>query len=87
MKSIIFLIMIIGILCIGFGYFKSNQQCPPPIIQYRYIPRTFEQSQSIEEPYYQLLVLCLKMIVHGSNLKDIHLEIKKHKLLINLSFL
>ena len=50
MKSIIFLIMIIGILCIGFGYFKSNQQCPPPIIQYRYIPRTFEQSQSIEEP-------------------------------------
>ena len=50
MKSIIFLIMIIGILCIGFGYFKSNQQCPPPIIQYRYIPKTFEQSQSLEEP-------------------------------------
>ena len=42
--------MIIGILCIGFGYFKSNQQCPPPIIQYRYIPKTFEQEQSIEEP-------------------------------------
>ena len=50
MKSIIFLFMIIGILCIGFGYFKSNQQCPPPIIQYRYIPKTFEQSQSLEEP-------------------------------------
>ena len=50
MKSIIFLIMIIGILCIGFGYFKSNQQCPPPIVQYRYIPQTFEQSQNLEEP-------------------------------------
>lgn len=50
MKSIILLLIIIGILCIGFGYFKSNQQCPPPIIQYRYIPKTFEQEQSLEEP-------------------------------------
>lgn len=50
MKSIIFLLMIIGILCIGFGYFKSNQQCPPPIIQYRYIPKTFEQEQNLQEP-------------------------------------
>lgn len=50
MKSIILLMIIIGILCIGFGYFKSNQQCPPPIIQYRYISKTFEQEQSLEEP-------------------------------------
>ena len=50
MKSIILLLFIIGVIFISIGYYKDNQQCPPPIVQFRYVPKTFEQEQSIEEP-------------------------------------
>ena len=46
MKSLVFLLMLIGFAFIVVGVVKSNQQCPPPKVQYRYIPRTFEQEQS-----------------------------------------
>ena len=49
MKSLVFLLMLIGFVFITVGVVKSNQQCPPPKVQYRYIPKTFEQEQS-EEP-------------------------------------
>lgn len=50
MKSIVLLLFIIGVIFIAIGYYKDNQQCPPPIVQFRYVPRTFEQEQSLEQP-------------------------------------
>lgn len=50
MKSIILLLAIMGILFIGVGYVKSNLQCGPDKIQYRYIPRSFENEQTISQP-------------------------------------
>lgn len=50
MKSIILLLFIIGIIFIAVGYYKDNQQCPPPIVQFRYVPKTFSQEQDVEEP-------------------------------------
>lgn len=50
MKSIIFLLLIFGIIFVSVGYYKSNQQCPPPIVQFRYVPQTFEQEQLSQEP-------------------------------------
>ena len=50
MKSKILLLFIIGIIFIAVGYYKDNQQCPPPIVQFRYVPKTFSQEQDVEEP-------------------------------------
>ena len=50
MKSIILLFSIIGIIFVAIGYFKSNQQCPPSKVQYRYIPRTFNEEQNVHTP-------------------------------------
>lgn len=50
MKSIILLLAIMGILFIGVGYVKSNLQCGPDKIQYRYIPKSFEDEQTQQTP-------------------------------------
>ena len=46
MKSIIILITFVGIVAIVIGYINQIQQCPPPRVEYRYIPRTFEDEQN-----------------------------------------
>ena len=50
MKSIILLLAIIGIIIIASGYIQNNLQCPPPIVQYRYIQKTFDQEQETQKP-------------------------------------
>lgn len=50
MKSLVFLVLFSGLLLLGVGYMKSNQQCPPPIVEFRYIPRTFEEEQDDPTP-------------------------------------
>lgn len=48
MKSLVFLLMLIGFVFITVGVVKSNQQCPVPKVQYRYIPQTFAQQQQVD---------------------------------------
>lgn len=43
---ILIIIFFISILMISIGWTKSNFKCPKPIIEYRYIPRTFEEEQN-----------------------------------------
>jgi hypothetical protein len=50
MNSFIFLLLLAGIMMMFMGYIKSNQNCPPPIVEYRYIPRSFEDEQVLETP-------------------------------------
>lgn len=50
MKSIILILALIGIILIAVGYVKSNIQCPPPRIEYRYIEKSFEDSQDASIP-------------------------------------
>lgn len=45
MKSIIIILTFIGILGIAVGYVNQIQKCPPSKIEYRLIPRTFQQDQ------------------------------------------
>lgn len=45
MKSIILILTFIGLLNIVVGYINQLKKCPPPKIEYRYIPRTFEEDQ------------------------------------------
>jgi hypothetical protein len=50
MKSIILLLAIIGIILLAVGYVKSNLQCPPSKIEYRYIDKTFQDEQDVDTP-------------------------------------
>ena len=50
MKSFIFLFLFIGLILVVVGYVKSNQQCPPPTVQFRYVPKTFTDEQSTPIP-------------------------------------
>lgn len=45
MKSIIFILFIIGIVMITVGYMENYKKCPLPKIEYRYIPRSFYEEQ------------------------------------------
>jgi len=50
MKSLVFLLLIIGIIFIAVGYIRSNQKCPPRQIEYRYLPKTFIDEQNNSTP-------------------------------------
>lgn len=50
MKSIILVLAIVGIIMIASGYIKSNLQCPPQKIEYRYISKSFEDEQDTQQP-------------------------------------
>jgi hypothetical protein len=50
MKSIILILALVGIILIASGYIKSNLQCPPQKIEYRYISKTFEDEQDVQKP-------------------------------------
>ena len=40
------ILIVIGLTLVLFGWFKSKYKCPLPIVEYRFIPRTFEEEQS-----------------------------------------
>ena len=42
---LLLILLFIGILLTSIGYVKSENSCPAPIIEYRYIPRTFQEEQ------------------------------------------
>ena len=46
MNSIALLILVVGIIFIVVGYNKSTNNCPPPKIQYRFLPRSFYEEQT-----------------------------------------
>lgn len=46
MKAIIILLAFIGIIALVVGYVNQLKQCPPPKVEYRYIPRSFEEDQN-----------------------------------------
>lgn len=50
MKSIVLILAVIGIIMLAVGYVKSNLQCPPPKIEYRYITKTFDDDQDVHTP-------------------------------------
>ena len=50
MRSIVILFLLVGIILLAVGYIKSNQACPPPVVEFRYVPRTFTQEQDVPQP-------------------------------------
>ena len=50
MKSIILILALVGVIMISVGYVKSNLQCPPSKVEYRYISKSFEDEQDVHTP-------------------------------------
>jgi len=50
MKSLILLLIFVGIIFMTVGYIRGNQMCPPPIVKFRYYPKTFEQEMNNPVP-------------------------------------
>jgi len=50
MRSIVILFLLIGICLVVVGYVQSNQSCPPPVVEFKYVPQTFEQEQNLPTP-------------------------------------
>lgn len=45
MRSLAVLLLFMGIVAITIGYTKSTASCPPPRIEYRYVPRKYMDEQ------------------------------------------
>jgi len=50
MRAIVILFLLVGICLVVVGYVQSNQSCPPPVVEFKYIPRTFEDDQILPRP-------------------------------------
>jgi hypothetical protein len=50
MKSLVILLVFIIFVVVVIKYVKMNQECPPPIIKFRRIPKTFHEEQTIQTP-------------------------------------
>lgn len=50
LKSMSFFLLFAGIVLITIGYVQSENLEKPPRVEYRYIPRNFEQDQSRSTP-------------------------------------
>ena len=45
MQSFVLILLMVAIVFMIIGYVNQLKTCPPPIIEYRYIPRTFKEEQ------------------------------------------
>ena len=45
MNSLVLLLFLIGVILVTIGYTKSNNNCPLPKIQYKFIPRSLYEEQ------------------------------------------
>jgi hypothetical protein len=46
MRSIVLFFTFIGVILITVGYVKTNMKCPPPLVQFKYLPKTFDEEQN-----------------------------------------
>tara|TARA_Y100000590_G_C14898233_1_gene705369 strand:+ start:262 stop:486 length:225 start_codon:yes stop_codon:yes gene_type:complete len=46
MRVIVLFLMFVGVILITIGYMKTHMKCPPPIVKFKYIPKTFEEEQN-----------------------------------------
>ena len=45
MRSLATLLLLAGIVAITIGYTKTTSTCPPPRVEYRYVPRKYLDEQ------------------------------------------
>lgn len=50
LKSISFFLLFAGIVLVSIGYIQQEKLSVPPRVEYRYVPRSFQESQSVSTP-------------------------------------
>ena len=50
MKAIAVFLLFIGMFMVVQGYYTKNQECPPPIVQIKYIPMSLYEEQLSADP-------------------------------------
>ena len=50
LKSISFFLLFTGIVFVAIGYIQQEKLNVPPRVEYRYVPRSFEEEQSVDTP-------------------------------------
>ena len=65
MKSIILFFLLVGVIFIIKG--QKENLCPPPRVEYRYIPRTLEQQEYDQVP---ILATYGKLFTHASPFEE-----------------
>ena len=63
MKFILISLIFIGLGIVLVGYVRSQKECPPTKIEYRYVPRTFVEEQEDPTPVSEIFA---KMFIEPS---------------------
>ncbi len=63
MKFVLISLIFIGLALVLVGYVRSQQECPPTKIEYRYVPRTFVEEQEDPTPISEIFA---KMFIEPS---------------------
>jgi hypothetical protein len=71
MRSIVILFLLVGICLVVVGYVQSNQACPPPVVEFRYLPQTFEQEQNLQQPQ-NPIPFCSILILNKSKIWEVY---------------
>ena len=50
MNFLLISLLVAGFVFILVGFIQSRQKCPPPKVEYRYVPRTFVEEQNEPVP-------------------------------------
>jgi hypothetical protein len=50
MNLILFVFLFVGMVFVMIGFIKSQKNCPPPRIEYRFVPRSFVEEQESPVP-------------------------------------
>ena len=69
MKSLILILLIVGLILITTGYTRNHKNCPATKIEYRYIPRNFYEEQVTETNLKRPTVICLINLTLGQDIQ------------------
>jgi len=50
MRSLFILALLVGMCILAVAYVKTNVTCPPPVTEFKYLERTFNEEQSMPRP-------------------------------------
>lgn len=72
MNVLLLILLLIGFVFITIGYVKANRNCPPQKVEYRFVPRSFVESQESPVPvsdiFAQMFFDSSSFISHGTRL-------------------
>jgi len=50
MNLVLFVLLFVGMVFVMIGFIKSQKYCPPPKVEYKFVPRSFQEEQESPVP-------------------------------------